>query len=329
MDFHLPFEVGQSAEAKSFQQGYRGAWFRCKIREIKQSHGHWNALLEYFDFPDEKLTGLRLYQRPPYVAKSKSSTRQLMLRPSYPPIIRESEIANESLRTEVRVVIQGAWQVGDLVDWWSSGCYWSGKLTKIINNVKARIELIPRPVGEGTSYEVHVKDLRPSLDWSPELGWTLPTSLDGKNVHPRAQLIQPINKEIYHDEDEVSMDLGGHCDVHRSSETEKEVRSTLESDTHICEDSGNRESSDAATQVDGQTDEDLYYATCPLNKFKTSGGVRLNSMRSDTLEAAVTDLEELRNKIKWLKQILESGKPQSNAHDSWEFVEQRASSTPK
>ena len=28
---HLPLKVGQLAEAKSFLQGFRGAWFRCKV----------------------------------------------------------------------------------------------------------------------------------------------------------------------------------------------------------------------------------------------------------------------------------------------------------
>ena len=28
---YLPFKVGQLAEAKSFLQGFRGAWFRCKV----------------------------------------------------------------------------------------------------------------------------------------------------------------------------------------------------------------------------------------------------------------------------------------------------------
>ncbi|VFQ76820.1 unnamed protein product [Cuscuta campestris] len=329
MDSHLPFEVGQTAEAKSFKQGFRGAWFRCKIKEIKKRIGHWNALLEYYDFPDEKLTWMRLYQYPLYrVGKSKQAERQLMLRPSYPPIYSGNEVSDESSVPEVRVIIQGKWKVGDLVDWWSSGCFWSGKLTKLLANAQAQIELIPPPVGEGTTYDVFVKDLRPSLDWSPELGWNLP-SPDGDAVCSCAQLIQATNIEIQHDEDEMPMDLGGHGDAHKGHDTEKESRSTSGSNTHIYEDSGNKESSDEATEVDGQPDEDLYYAKCPLKKFRTGEGERLNSTGSDTLEAAIMDLEEMRNKIKWLKQMLESGDPRSNPHNSWEFVEHFASSTHK
>lgn len=31
-------------------------------------------------------------------------------------------------------------------------------------------------MGEGALYEVSFKDLRPSLEWSPDFGWTVPTS---------------------------------------------------------------------------------------------------------------------------------------------------------
>lgn len=34
-EVQLPFKVGQSAEAQSFENGFRGAWFRCKVRNAK------------------------------------------------------------------------------------------------------------------------------------------------------------------------------------------------------------------------------------------------------------------------------------------------------
>lgn len=33
----LPFKIGQVVEAKSFSQGYRGAWFECKVRYLCQT----------------------------------------------------------------------------------------------------------------------------------------------------------------------------------------------------------------------------------------------------------------------------------------------------
>uniref|UniRef100_M1BG91 Agenet domain containing protein n=1 Tax=Solanum tuberosum TaxID=4113 RepID=M1BG91_SOLTU len=68
--YQLPFKVGQTTEARCLEDGYRGAWFRCKIQEISRRGGHWSALLQYFDYPDEKWAWTELYQM-----------GQLMLRP--------------------------------------------------------------------------------------------------------------------------------------------------------------------------------------------------------------------------------------------------------
>ena len=32
-------------------------------------------------------------------------------------------------------------------------------------------------MGEGSSYEAYCKDLRPSLDWTPESGWKVPMTM--------------------------------------------------------------------------------------------------------------------------------------------------------
>ena len=42
-----------------------------------------------------------------------------------------------------------------------------------------QVELLPPPLGEGKSYQASFCDLRPSLDWSAEDGWTVPTSKVG------------------------------------------------------------------------------------------------------------------------------------------------------
>lgn len=83
---------------------------------------------------------MKLYQKHYHrVGKSKGTQRQLMLRPCYPPICNESEISNVNLVPEVKVIVRGIWKVGDLVDWWSSDCYWSGKLTEILDNDNAMV----------------------------------------------------------------------------------------------------------------------------------------------------------------------------------------------
>lgn len=46
----------------------------------------------------------------------------------------------------------------------------------------------------------------------------------------------------------------------------------------------------------------------------------LNIMHEDTLEAAVLDLEELVNKVKWIKTILHTRQSPSNHAPSWKFT---------
>ncbi|KAL6532382.1 hypothetical protein OROGR_014352 [Orobanche gracilis] len=64
-----------------------------------------------------------------------------------------------------------------------------------------------------------------------------------------------------------------------------------------------------------------------MQNYPANGGSTLNSARFDTLEAAVMDLEEYVNKIKWLKTILGQGVSSSNGYrNGWEFVEPLAAS---
>lgn len=383
-EYQLPFKVGQSAEAQSYENGFRGAWFRCKIQKISCRRGHWNALLEYFDYPDEKLTWTKLYQYPPYnVGKSKEK-KQLMLRPQYPLVKLKNEVSDVSSISEATVVADGNWQAGDLVDWWANGCYWSGKLTKLIGNSEAELALTPPPVGEGAIYEVSFKDLRPSLDWSPNFGWTVPTSQDGDCVRRCAQLIQPVNQAFGHFpaleihsmsegrrdsptrtgsssdlsfSTHSSANLSPASDEKRDSKTtklaarpmiidlpkkaamktSKKVRwSDISSGSHTGDESAKESSlsdkgSSSCIRVDpaktaGPT-ENLNYSSCPFKKFRTNDGIQLHSMGSDSTEAAILDLEELVNKIKWLKGLLEFRGTVSNApRPSWKFVEHHTSS---
>ncbi|KAK2972969.1 hypothetical protein RJ640_022026, partial [Escallonia rubra] len=239
----LPFKAGQVAESRSFQIGYRSAWFRCKefiisgttpntesvenpfeIKQISWRKGHIGYTLEFFDFPDEKVTWTKLYQVPTiYGGRSKRTQRQLMVRPQYPPINHESQDFDASAISEVTVMVDSVWKVGDLVDWWSDGCYWSARVTQILGNDKVQIEFPSPPLGEGSSYEASCKDLRPSLDWCPESGWMVPIpkvssyallftyspiplysvyvyshssllKLEGENCRHCARLIQPLNQ---------------------------------------------------------------------------------------------------------------------------------------
>ncbi|KAJ8531486.1 hypothetical protein K7X08_026920 [Anisodus acutangulus] len=407
-EYQLPFKVGQSAEAQSFENGFRGAWFRCKIQKISCRRGHWNALLEYFDYPDEKHTWTKLYQYPPYnVGKSKEK-RQLMLRPQYPSVKLKNEVSDVSSISEATVFADGNWQAGDLVDWWANGCYWSGHLTKLFGNGEAELALTPPPVGEGSIYEVSFKDLRPSLDWSPNFGWTVPTSQDGDSVGRCAQQIQPVNQVLeIHSMSEGRRDSqatagssptfsfstylsaklspisdekknnnissvvpqveSGEGGVYAASDEKREYKNTKlterspiidppkevantskkvrRSDIRPRSHTGDKSAKESSLSDKGCNSscigvdpektagptENFNYSSCPLKRFRTSDGVQLHSMGSDSMEAAVLDLGELATKIKWLKGLLEFGGPVSSAaaRPSWKFVERHTSSVNK
>lgn len=62
-----------------------------------------------------------------------------MVRPCFPPIFHESEMPDITSIAEVTVIVDDLWKVGDLVDWCHDSCYWSGKLTKLLDNYMATV----------------------------------------------------------------------------------------------------------------------------------------------------------------------------------------------
>ncbi|XP_061362848.1 uncharacterized protein LOC133306533 isoform X2 [Gastrolobium bilobum] len=344
----LPFQVGDSAESRSFQVGFRGAWFRCKIREIRTKNGVMAHLLEHFDYPDQKLSWIKLYQKPPtYISKSKGFNRELMVRPSFPTIHHESEKLDVNSISEVVVIVDNGWKVGDLVDWWTDGCYWSGWVTKILGNGKVQIDLLPPPLGEGSSYEALSKDLRPSLDWCPEKGWTVPLPTEDGCRRPCVRIMKPANSGVivnthatdvavqvdhptvrtysFHssqnfegllDSQDGSMARRKQCNIARNGReiggTDNKVERTCFSDSGIM--GASIENLERATINSGYNDEN------PTKKMRSNGSLCLNSMSSNTIDAAILDLEELVNRIKWLRDVLNLGVPLSGtAQPSWEF----------
>ena len=64
----------------------------------------------------------------------------------------------------------------------------------------------------------------------------------------------------------------------------------------------------------------------PAKKMRSNLSLCLNSMSSNTMESAILDLEELVNKIKWLRAVLKCEVPLSGAkRPSWEFLQHHAS----
>lgn len=73
------------------------------------------------------------------MGNTKEKRRELVLRPHYPPIYNEKQMPNVSEVSEVIVIVSGSWKVGDLVDWWNSDCFWSGRITELFNDEEAQV----------------------------------------------------------------------------------------------------------------------------------------------------------------------------------------------
>lgn len=85
---------------------------------------------------------IKLYQKPlTNIGKSKGLNKELMLRPSFPTFSRESEKLDVNAISEMTVIVNNTWKVGDLVDWYTDGCYWSGTVTKLLGNDKVQVIL--------------------------------------------------------------------------------------------------------------------------------------------------------------------------------------------
>ncbi|KAH0634222.1 hypothetical protein KY284_037008 [Solanum tuberosum] len=330
-------------------------FYLLRIQEISRRGGHWSALLQYFDYPDEKWAWTELYQM-----------GQLMLRPEYPPVHLKNKVSDVSSNSDVTVVVDGTWREGDLVDWLYDDCYWSGQVTKLLDNGKAKIELLPPPLGEGETYDAFVKDLRPSLDWSPEYGWVMPASQAGESSRQYPQLLKLVsqghaivkgrrgrqartgsssNSSFYTRlSGYLQRDVKTSKDAaNRSNDMLKETASYASSFAHssakslpALDDKKGSESKELLDQfsniaelkeVANITDMDQKVLGL-LDKFKTSGEIPFNSLESDELEEAIIDLEELANKISRLKQLMESKRPLSDGvTPSWKFVKHYGTST--
>lgn len=118
--------------------------------------------------------------------------------------------------------------------------------------------------------------------------------------------------------------LSSGSDVAVGSPGEKEMQ--LESPQGMQIDSTEREISAPGTNIKLLPGD----SSNSPKKFRACTEIPLNSTKVDTLEAAIIDLEELANKLTWLKEILKFGMPLSNSSQPlWKFVEHRGASMPK
>ena len=92
-----------------------------------------------------EITWTKIYEVPPHARKSslkKKQVKQLMLRPQYPLLYHESELPPVNSISEICVVIDGAWKVGDMVDWYKDDVYWSARVIKVLSNDKVQVVVL-------------------------------------------------------------------------------------------------------------------------------------------------------------------------------------------
>lgn len=87
-------------------------------------------------FPFAEIRWTKLYQKG---SKSKNAERTLMVRPCFPTVHRESQMPDVNTISEVVVIVNDVWKVGDLVDWWTDNCFWSGRITEKLGDEKVKV----------------------------------------------------------------------------------------------------------------------------------------------------------------------------------------------
>ncbi|XP_020101886.1 uncharacterized protein LOC109719548 isoform X2 [Ananas comosus] len=282
MKHRLPFKVGQEAEARSFITGFRGAWFRCKIKNIGFKKGKLGYYLEFFDFLDEKITWTKVYQKPPkHTNKPRGVMKMdLMVRPSFPPWYKESELLDHHSTSGIVAIVDDTWKVGDLVDWWYDNCYWTGRVTQLLGEEKVLIELPQPPVGEGRSYCALCKDLRPSLDWSPENGWAIPISKEHEGCQYSVRLVHTHNQDSNAERINMSTDL-------ESNDAMEGIHNCLYESSL----SGNvKDSSDTEAMLNG-----LYDISCLRDEVTSSPDVLIENGKLNSFSKASSSSDEVKN----------------------------------
>uniref|UniRef100_A0A453GJ76 Agenet domain-containing protein n=2 Tax=Aegilops tauschii subsp. strangulata TaxID=200361 RepID=A0A453GJ76_AEGTS len=142
MDLILPVKVGDAIETRSFDRGYRGAWFRGKLTDMRIRDGHLECQVEYIDYPDEKRRWNRLYKVPPKCRNQKAGqNREIMLRPPFPQWCWENDIPEHWPQMDVVAVVSSPWKVGDLIDWWYKDCFWTGKIIELLGEDKVKVRI--------------------------------------------------------------------------------------------------------------------------------------------------------------------------------------------
>ncbi|KAJ4874044.1 Agenet domain-containing protein [Raphanus sativus] len=302
----LPFKVGETIEVRSFEGGYRGAWFRCKILNIYTKEEKLFYSLKYLDYDDEEIHHTQVYQ-----LFENEEKEWLMVRPSYPPHYQERKVRKIEADQAPLVVVHGSWKVGDLVDWWKDDCFWCAIVLAAKMKEPLQIELFPPPLGEGETYAALHKDVRPTLDWSLEDGWTVP-SKDGR----KSQSVKLVKREkgVDHVPQDVCQTGKEQTEKAKRQKTERAKKKTERAKKQTTE-RHTQQTTERSTQQ--KTEGDMQ------QQVEGIGEIRQNIDESDSVEAAVYDLEELIVRIEWIKKMLS---PDVGEGSTWKYQDYRPSS---
>ncbi|XP_028791617.1 uncharacterized protein LOC114747427 isoform X2 [Neltuma alba] len=296
----LPFQVGQLAETRSLQPGYRGAWFRCKIQKIREKNGELSYRMEYVDYPDQGLEWVKVYQKP----RTKKCLK-LMVRPCYPTMYLEREKPDMRTISEEIVIVDNTWMVGDLVDFCADGCYWSGRVAKTLEDGKFQVL-------NGGKQRLCAQLIKPEhSDGKAAVQTSVSTSSQCSSSHS-----SPITVPFL-DAPE------GRITVNNAARTGMDIEAGDPS-TRETNYSDNAPSTyiraESAENMPKKEINDGLFNEQPPKKLRKDKSICLDSMFLHSIEGAILDLEELVNRVKWIKGLLEFGMPSSCTGQSfWEF----------
>jgi hypothetical protein len=62
-----------------------------------------------------------------------------MIRPTFPQWHWENQRPDHHPENDVVAIFISPWKVGDLIEWWYTDCYWSGKIIKVFGDDKVKV----------------------------------------------------------------------------------------------------------------------------------------------------------------------------------------------
>ncbi|KAK3275767.1 hypothetical protein CYMTET_16119 [Cymbomonas tetramitiformis] len=156
---YFQFREGSAVEARTTEEGFRGAWFPGIIREIDGSK---RCRIEYADFyrdesPSEKVVDWVLFATTIKIKGRGRSDQYPLVRP-VPPKVRPKPVS---------------WALGDKVEAPYEGGMWEGAIKRVEPNGDVIVTFKAPPLGEGGDMHFQPHQVQPALSWlgAPQMAW--------------------------------------------------------------------------------------------------------------------------------------------------------------